>query len=160
MILTPFLNILYNSKLKVAQIQLQLIYSLYSNCFTLYTLAIQILIVHNFTFYKISPAVWRTYMTPHTPHHLHPCLPSPPDIWLALGFSSSCVPGKKTVFSLREKFVWGILMEQEKIVWWEMEGMVRMVCTVTEKNLPLLIVVVVRSELKHRLSITGCFMGY
>ena len=51
-------------------------------------------------------------------------------------------------------------MEQEKIVWWEMEGMVRMVCTVTEKNLPLLIVVVVRSELKHRLSITGCFMGY
>ena len=64
------------------------------------------------------------------------------------------------LFSLIEKFVWGILMEQEKIVWWEMEGMVRMVCTVTEKNLPLLIVVVVRSELKHRLSITGCFMGY
>ena len=40
-------------------------------------------------------------------------------------------------------------MEQEKIVWWEMEGMVRMVCTVTEKNLPRLIVVVVTSELKQ-----------
>ena len=40
-------------------------------------------------------------------------------------------------------------MKQEKIVWWEREGAVRTVCTVTELRNPLLIVVVVMSELKQ-----------
>ena len=40
-------------------------------------------------------------------------------------------------------------MKQEKIVWWEREGAVSTVCTVTEQKNPLLIVVVVMSELKQ-----------
>ena len=50
-------------------------------------------------------------------------------------------------------------MEQEKIVWWEVEGMGRMVCMVTEKKLPLLIVVVVKSELKIAKRLEGQAAG-